>query len=373
MAELRLDGVSRVHPDGTHALSDLTLTVADGEVLVLTGPSGSGKTTTLRIVAGLEEPTSGTVAIGGQVVNDVPTRERDVALISQQHSLYPYLTVEGNLRFPLEVRGVARAEADQRVAAESRVLRLARVLGKLPRTLSAGHRQMVALGRATTRTPRLFLMDEPLSSLDARERVRMRGELRMFLSGLATTTLYVTNDQTEAAVLADRIGVLRDGRLRQVGTMSDLLERPADTFVAGFFGTPPAAFVQAVVEESAGLGWYVVDGQRLRIPAGMPGPLRARAGRPVLLGVRAHQLHDTGRRPQAPADARLTGPVRRVERLGSEDLVFLAAGSGVLCARFPAGSALRPGDSAEVAVDVAELQVFDPSTGDAVWYGRSAG
>lgn len=372
MAELRLEGVSRVHPDGTRALSDLTLSVADGEVVVLTGPSGSGKSTTLRIVAGLEEPDSGTVEIDGEVMNFVPPRERDVAMIFQQQTLYPYLTVEGNLRFPLEVRGVSRAEADQRVAAESRVLRLRRVLGRLPGTLSAGHRQLVALGRATARAPRLFLMDEPLASLDAHERVRMRGELRSFLSGLGTTTLYVTNDQVEAAVLGDRIGVLRDGRLRQVGPIADLLERPADLFVAGFFGTPPTSFLHAVVEESAGLGSYVLGGQRLRIPAGIPGPLRARAGRPVVLGVRVHQLRDAGRAPGSPADARLTGRVQRVERLGSEDLVFLAAGPDVLCARYAAGSAPRPGDLAEVALDVGDLQVFDESTGEAVWYGRSA-
>lgn len=371
MVQLRLDGVSRVHADGTRALSDLTLHVADGEILVLTGPSGSGKSTTLRVVAGLEEADSGTIEIDGEIMNDVPPRERDVAMIFQQHALYPHMTVEGNLRFPLEVRGMSRVETDQRVAAESRVLRLRRLLGRLPATLSAGHRQLAALGRATARAPRVFLMDEPLSSLDAQERVRLRAELRRYLSGLGTTTLYVTNDQTEAAVLGDRIAVLDKGRLRQVGTLADLLERPADTFVAGFFGTPPTSFVSARVEESAGLGWYVLAGQRLRIPAGLPGPLRARAGRPVLLAVRPHQVHDAGAVPAASADARLVGPVRRVERLGSEDLVFVAAGPDVLCARFAAGSAPRPGDEAEVALDVAELQAFDPSTGDAVWYGRS--
>lgn len=372
VADLRLDGVSRVHADGTRALWDVSVAVADGEVLALTGPSGSGKTTVLRVVAGLDAPSAGTVAIGGEVVNDLSPRERDVALISQEHALYPFLTVEQNLRFPLQVRHVPRAEADRRVAAESRVLRLRGLLGRRPASLSAGHRQAVAVGRATTRMPRVFLMDEPLSALDAAERVRMRAELRRFLSGLGTTTLYVTNDQTEAMVLADRIGVLREGRLRQVGTQAELLSRPADRFVAGFFGTPAAQFVDAVVEESGGIGWYRIAGQRLRIPAGMPGPLRARAGRRVVLAVRAHQLQDARSLPGAPVDARLTGPVERVERLGPEDLVFLGAGGQRVCARFPPRTAPSQGADAEVVVDVAELQAFDPETGQAIWHGRAA-
>ncbi len=372
MADLRLEGVSRVHADGTRAIWDLTLTVADGEVVVLAGPSGSGKTTALRVVAGLDPLTSGTVAIGGEVVNDVFPRDRDVALITQEHSLYPFLTVEGNLRFPLEVRGVPRAEADRRVAAESRVLRLRSVLRRRPGTLSAGHRQAVAVGRATTRAPRLFLMDEPLSALDALERVRMRAELRRFLSGLGTTTLYVTNDQTEAMVLGDRIGVLREGRLQQIGPPTELLARPADRFVAGFFGTPSARFVDAVVEESAGIGSYVIAGQRLRIPAGIPGPLRAHAGRGVVLAIRAHQLRDAATARDAPADARLAGTVERVEHLGSEDLVYLDLGRDQICARFAPHSAPARGATAEVVVEVAELQVFDPLTDRAIWHGRDA-
>lgn len=370
MVSVSLVGVSRVHPDGTAALSELTLTAADGEILVLAGPSGSGKTTTLRVVAGLEPVAGGTVTIGDDIVNDWPPRDRDVALISQQHTLYPYLTVEENLRFPLSLRGVPRAEADARVQAESRVLRLRGLLDRFPRTLSAGHRQTVALGRATTRKPRVFLLDEPLSALDAGERTRLRGELRRFLTGLGTTTLYATNDQIEATTLGDRIAILDGGRLRQVGTPADLLARPADRFVAGFFGSPPASFLDAVVEESAGLGWYRVAGQRLRIPAGLPGPLRARAGLPVVLAVRPHQVRSAAADPAAPADRRLTGTVTRVERLGSEDLVTVDLGGQHLTARFPPRSGPPPGTPTELALDVADLPAFDPTTGTAIWHGR---
>lgn len=369
MAGVLLDHVRRVHEDGTVALAELTLDIADGEVLALTGPSGSGKTTTLRIVAGLEPAYTGSVAIGGTRVDGLPVRDRDVALISQEHSLYPYLTVEGNLRFPLEVRGVDRAETDRRVLAESRVLRLSRFMGRLPRQLSAGHRQAVALGRATARTPRVFLMDEPLSALDAAERPRVRAELRRYLQGLGTTTLYATNDQAEAIVLADRVAVLEGGRLRQVGTPGELLDRPVDRFVAGFFGLPAMHFVPATVGESGGLGWFEVAGQRLRIPAGMPGPLRAWVGREVVLGVRPHQL-DAPETASFPGDARLAGLVRRVERLGSADLVFLGVGPATLCARLDARSAPSPGARLELAVDTAAVQVFDPATDLAVWHGR---
>jgi multiple sugar transport system ATP-binding protein len=321
-------------------------------------------------VAGLDEPSSGTLTIGGESMEGVPVRERDVALISQEHALYPYLTVERNLRFPLEMRKTPREEADRRVAAESRVLRLSRLMGRLPAQLSAGHRQTVALGRATTRAPRLFLMDEPLSALDAAERPRVRAELRRFLNGMGTTTLYATNDQAEAMLLADRVAVLDSGRLRQVGTPSQLLEQPVDLFVAGFFGLPPMQFAAAVVEEQGGLGWFRLAGQRLRVPGGLPGPLRARAGSQVVLGARPHQVTPPAAAAHLPVDARLSGTVARVERLGAEDLVYLAVDGATLCARFPPRTSPARGDTAEVAVDTASLQVFDPVSGVALWHGR---
>lgn len=370
MADVLLEGVSRVHPDGTHALTDLTLSVADGEILVLTGPSGSGKTTTLRIVAGLTQPSAGTIAIGGEVVNDVGVEHRDVALISQEHALYPFLTVDGNLRFPLKVRGVSPAETDRRVAAETRVLRLGGLLRRFPSTLSAGHRQAVAVGRATARTPRLFLMDEPLTALDAQERVRVRRELRRYLKGLGTTTLYVTNDQTEAMTLGDRVGILRDGRLQQIGPPLELLERPVDRFVAEFFGLPGMRFVDAVVEADRDGGWYRIAGQRLRIPAGLPGPLRPLVGRHVILGARPHQVSDARNAPPGAAGSVLFATVARVERLGSDDLVFLTAEMGGLCARFPPATAPPRGHPVELLVDVANVQLFDVVDGRALWHGR---
>lgn len=370
MVEVDLAEVSRRNPDGSWALSGLTLSVADGEIMILTGPSGSGKTTTLRVVAGLDAVTTGTVRIGGEIVNNVPVHERDIALVSQEHTLYPHLTVGENLRFPLELRGTPEAEVERRVAAEVRVLKLGRLLKLRPQSLSEGHRQAASLGRATARAPRVFLFDEPLHALDASERSRVRRELRLFLKGLGVTTLYVTNDQIEAMAMGDRVAIIDRGRLRQVGTSQELLDRPVDRFVAGFFGTPGMRFADAVVEEEGGLGWFRVAGQRLRIPAGIPGPLRAWHDRRVLLGLRPWRLGDARAHPEHPVDARLRSRVDHLERHGHEDLVLFSVGADQLCARFPSGSAPPSGTPIEVTVDTNHVHVFDPATGSGIWHGR---
>jgi multiple sugar transport system ATP-binding protein len=372
LAEVVLDEVTVVHRDGTVALAGLSLAVADGELLVLTGPSGSGKTTTLRVIAGLLTPASGQVLIGGEVVNDLPPQDRDVALVPQEHALYPHLTVRQNLAFPLRLRGASPAEVDRRVTAESRVLGLSRLLGRFPRTLSAGARQSVAIGRATARTPRVFLLDEPLASLDALQRARLRRELRAFLDGLAVTTVYVTNDQVEALAVGHRVAVLRDGVLEQVAPPAELLARPVNRFVAGFTGVPAMRFAAAVVEEDRGTVTYRLGDQRLRVPAGTPGPLRGRDGRRVVLGLRAHHL-----RPATPGEGpRLHGVVTRVEREGAVDLVLAevaaSGGTAVVAARYDPGTGPPVGSAVELAVDAGELAVFDATTGAALWHGRQA-
>jgi len=368
VVEVALDDVSVVHPDGTVALSRLSLTVRSGELLVVTGPSGSGKTTTLRAVAGLAPLSSGSVRIGGDLVDHLPPRDRDVALVSQEHALYPHLTVAENLAFPLRLRGVPSAEVDTRVVAESRVLGLSRLLRRRPRTLSAGARQTVAIGRATTRTPRVFLFDEPLSALDAAERTRLRRELRLFLAGLAVTTLYVTNDQAEALALGDRVAVLREGVLEQVASPEELLARPANTFVAGFAGTPGMRLAAVTVVADGGAVAYRLGDQLLRLPAGVPGPLRDRVGQRVLVGVRAHQLAPAG----AGRGARLRAIVERVEPTGAADLVLVRAGGALLAARVGPGAGPAPGTGVELALDPGRLAVFDPTTGAAIWHGRDA-
>ncbi len=370
MAGVVLDGVSRVHPDGTRALWQLDLAVADGEVMVLTGPSGCGKTTTLRVIAGLEPASAGTVTIGDDVVNELPTRDRDVALVTQQHTLYPHMTVGDNLRFALRMSGTPRQETEQRITAESRVLGIDRLLDRLPRVLSAGHRQSAALGRATARLPRVFLLDEPLSALDAGERVRVRAELHRYVKTAGVTTLYVANDQAEVMSLADRVAVLRDGVLQQVGTPQEVLVRPVNQFVAGFAGLDGMGFVPARLEQSAGLAWFLVAGRRLRVPGGLPGALRSHVGLPVILGLRPHQLGDATAAPGHPIDERLPATVRRIERLGPYDQVVTEVAGTQVRARFAPGTAPGPGSAVELTVQARLVQVFDPVTATALWHGR---
>jgi multiple sugar transport system ATP-binding protein len=385
MAELRFEEVSRVYPDGSVAVAQLSFHVRSGELLALVGPSGSGKSTTLRLVAGLEPVTSGTITIGDRVVNDLPPHERDVAMVFEGDSLYPHLTAGGNLRFGLEMGRVPKPEIDLRVQAESRVLGVARLLGRLPRSLSAGQRQRVAVGRATVRMPAVFLLDEPLTHLDAARRDRLRIELSTLQRGMGVTTVWVTHDQAQAMAIGDRIAVLRRGRLEQVDTPRALYQRPANTFVASFIGTPGMSLLPATIEPDGAR--IAVAGQRLRFPGTPAGPLRRYLGRPVVLGVRPEHAHlaRAAAADEARGPRRLRLTVARVEHLGSEVGVACAveapavsvpdAGealaprdSAVLYARFPPRTAVRSGEPIEVEIDIAELSFFDPDTGAALWH-----
>ncbi len=270
MASVQLDGIRKVHPGGGVALAGVDLEVADGELVVICGPSGSGKTTLLRVVAGLDAPTGGHVVLEGVRADTIPAGKRNVAMISQEHALLRHLDVEGNLAFPLKIRHTPEEELHDRVKAEARVLGLGRVLKRRPRELSAGQRQLTALGRVTVRPAGVYLMDEPLTHVDPTERARLRHEIRRVQQGMGVTTLYATNDQLDALMLADRVVVLRDGAIEQVASPDALLARPANVFVAGFFGLPAMAFVEARVVSEAGLGWLDVAGQRLRVPGGYP-------------------------------------------------------------------------------------------------------
>src|SRR5689334_6748028 len=265
MAEVKLDDVSKVFPGGTVAVDHLSLTVTDGEFLVLVGPSGCGKSTVLRIVAGLEDATDGTVSIAGEVVNNLAPKERDIAMVFQNYALYPYMTVDENLSFSLKLRRVPKDAAKQRVQETAQVLGLTDYLARKPKALSGGQRQRVAMGRAIVREPRVFLMDEPLSNLDAKLRVSMRAELTRLHQRYRTTTIYVTHDQVEAMTLGDRIAVLDKGRLQQVGTSEELYFRPANVFVAGFMGSPSMNMTDAEVSDDGGLT-VVVDGNHWPVP-----------------------------------------------------------------------------------------------------------
>src|SRR6266545_39851 len=365
MAEVLLDDVSRVHADGSVAVAGLTLHVRHGELLAVVGPSGSGKSTTLRLIAGLEPVTSGTIAIGGRVVNDLEPQERNVAMVFEGESLYPHLTAAGNLRFGLEVGRVPKQEIDLRVQAESRVLGVARLLNRLPRTLSAGQRQRVAVGRATVRVPAVFLLDEPLTHLDAAQRDQLRVELVRLLRGLGVTAIYVTHDQAQAMAIGDRIAVLRGGRLEQVGKPGELYRRPDNTFVASFLGTPGMSLVVARLDREDGGAWIVV-------------------------GVRPEHARDARQAPSADPRHRLRLTVVRTDNLGPELLVTCAvdapavevrdvpeaerdddamsAEGATLLARFPRHALVRRGDLVDLVVDVAQLSYFDPTSGAALWH-----
>jgi multiple sugar transport system ATP-binding protein len=391
MAEIVLDRLSKRYPNGFEAVKELSLEIGEAELLVLVGPSGCGKTTALRMIAGLEEITGGDLYIGGRRMNDVLERDRDIAMVFQNYALYPHMTVAQNIAFSLKLSGVPKAQIRERVAQTARLLGLEALLDRRPKQLSGGQRQRVAMGRAIIRSPQAFLMDEPLSNLDAQLRVHMRGEIESLQKRLGVTTVYVTHDQVEAMTMGDRVAVLRDGLLQQVDTPANVYDRPANLFVAGFIGSPPMNLAEVTLERANG---------NLVVPLGEAKiPLRAEksglekwAGRKVVIGLRPEDLH--GPRPGAPTDGKVTlrANVDRVEALGANLLVYfgvdapLAQSAGVaaalgahieevthlgrsgseFCATFEPRTGVRVGDNVTVSVDVDRLHFFDPETEDAL-------
>jgi multiple sugar transport system ATP-binding protein len=379
MADVLLDDVTRVHADGTVAVENLNLHVRDQELLAILGPSGCGKSTVLRMIAGVEPVTRGSILIGGQDVTRLPPHQRDVAMVFEGNALYPHLTVGRNMRFGLDMRHVPQSEIDLRVGAESRVLGLARLLDRLPKTLSAGQRQRVAIGRATVRVPKVFLLDEPLTHLDAAERVRLRTELAQLQRGLGVTTVYVTHDQAQAMAVGDRVAVLRAGRLEQVDTPRMLYRQPATVFVAGFLGDPAMSLLAARLVDEADGTWVVLGGQRLRFPGTPSGRLRGNGDRPVVAGIRAEGVTVAGPGGAAPG-RRLRSTVDRVDHLGDEVLLHCPLdvpavdadrdpGQGHLVARVAPWERPRIGTPIELEVDTGAMSFFDSASGAALWHG----
>jgi multiple sugar transport system ATP-binding protein len=366
MAEVTLTNIDKVYADGTHAVRDLNLQVDDGHLMVLVGPSGCGKTTALRMVAGLEDITNGTLRIGERVVNDLDPRARDIAMVFQNYALYPHMTVHNNIAFPLRLQGVAKAERDLKVRAVARTLGLESHLSRKPLQLSGGQRQRVAMGRAIVREPSVFLMDEPLSNLDAKLRVQMRAEVSSLQREIGVTTVYVTHDQVEAMTIGDRVAVMRKSRLQQVASPQEIYDRPANLFVAGFVGSPPMNMVEGELVSAADGGLEVTIGdQHFRLDereiASHPG-LHGRAGQRVVVGVRPERL---GGAEDAPAARRLRGSVTLCESLGSDSLVhFLLAGSSPLSESVFALATdvedAAEGDDVRVADHVGFVARFDP-------------
>ncbi len=324
MASVTLEKVRKVYPDGTVAVHELDLEIADGELVVFVGPSGCGKTTALRMIAGLEDISEGTIRIGDRVVNRVAPRDRDVAMVFQNYALYPHKTIYDNLAFPLRLRKMSKADVDQRVTSIARLLELEEQLKRRPRQLSGGQRQRVAMGRAIVREPQAFLMDEPLSNLDAKLRTQMRAEISLLHKELGVTTIYVTHDQVEAMTLGQRVVVLRKGELQQVASPQELYDRPANLFVAGFIGSPSMNFVQGTVESGDGGLSVAFGNERIvldeRERAEHP-HLADHVGTKVIVGIRPERLDDAALVPNGRPDRRLHGLVRLKEALGSEVVV----------------------------------------------------
>jgi multiple sugar transport system ATP-binding protein len=398
MAEIVFDGVTKVFDDGTVAVADLNLRVEDGALLVLVGPSGCGKTTSLRMVAGLEDISAGEVRIGDRVVNEIAPKDRDIAMVFQNYALYPHMTVFENMAFGLRLRRTPKGEVSTRVDSTARFLELYDLLTRKPGQLSGGQRQRVAMGRAIVREPKAFLMDEPLSNLDAKLRVQMRSEISRLQRDVAVTTVYVTHDQVEAMTMGDTVAVLRLGVLQQVASPQVLYRQPANLFVAGFIGSPAMNLIEGVLRAAGDQLAVTFGGHSLTLDAALvaerPG-LRAYVDRPVMMGVRPGDLEDAALHPDAPADHRMKTTVELREDMGSEILVHfkidappvlteeikqLAVERGevedpaelerpdraTFIASFDADSAAAEGDRVEVLVDTRGLHFFDHETGVAI-------
>jgi len=360
MASVRLDNVRKVYGNGQVAVHGASFEVADGELMVLVGPSGCGKSTLLRMIAGLEEISGGTLSIGDRVVNEVAPKDRDIAMVFQNYALYPHMTVAENLAFGLKLRGHPRALIEQRVNAAAETLGLGQMLGKLPREMSGGQRQRVALGRALVREPAVFLLDEPLSNLDAKLRHSMRTEIARLHRQLGATMIYVTHDQVEAMTLGQRIVVLKDGQIQQIDTPMALYEHPANLFVAGFLGSPAMNVLHGRLERAEGLR-LVLDAD-LSIPLGDARVGGDWLGRPVAMGVRPEHLQ-----PAAPEAAGFEALVEVVEPVGSEVFVNMTLGAHPLVSRLSPRQLPRPGTGLRMAVDPAHLHFFDPESGRRLW------
>jgi multiple sugar transport system ATP-binding protein len=395
MAGVTFDQVSKIYADGTKAVDGMSLEIVDEEFMVLVGPSGCGKSTALRMVAGLEDISEGVLRIGERVVNHVPPRDRDIAMVFQSYALYPHLSVYENIAFGLRLKKVAKDEVDRRVRDAARILDLEPFLKRKPRALSGGQRQRVAMGRAIVRQPQAFLMDEPLSNLDAKLRVQMRAEIARLQHDLGVTTIYVTHDQVEAMTMGDRVAVMRKGELQQVAPPQELYDGPVNLFVGGFIGSPAMNMVEATLERSDGGLVAAAGSQRIALEGEVLSErpaLTTYEGRKVILGIRPEDLEDAALAGDTPPDRRLKGTVELREALGSEIMVHFSidarpaltedvrelardvgeeledeATTTTMVGRFGARSRVREGEAAEIAVDTRALHFFDPENGAGIY------
>ncbi|MGI9951815.1 sn-glycerol-3-phosphate ABC transporter ATP-binding protein UgpC [Moorellaceae bacterium AZ2] len=361
MAEVSFEKVCKTF-GSTQVIKEFTLHVKDHEFLVLVGPSGCGKSTVLRMLAGLEDVTSGTISINKRIVNDLPPKDRDIAMVFQNYALYPHMNVYDNMAFALKMRKFRREEIDRRVKETAKILDIADYLWRLPRELSGGQRQRVALGRAIVREPAVFLMDEPLSNLDAKLRVQMRAELTRLHQRLQTTTIYVTHDQTEAMTLGHRVVVMCNGEIQQVGTPRDIYDRPVNMFVASFVGSPPMNFIQGrVIRESEDKVFFRAEGFQLSLASGVDQTLLNYVGRELVLGIRPEHI-----RVDVAGIGDLEGVIEIVEELGSETYLHLRIGAHTVICRETRNLNYQVGDMVRISIDKERLHYFELPTGKAL-------
>ena len=365
MAKVTLEQISKQFGNVV-AVNNVSLEIPDRQFTVLVGPSGCGKTTCLRLVAGLEEATAGNIFIGERLVNDVAPKDRDIAMVFQNYALYPHMTVYDNMAFGLRLRKYPRPEIDRRVKEAAEMLGIQELLSRKPKQLSGGQRQRVALGRAIVREPQVFLMDEPLSNLDAKLRVQTRAEIKKLHARLQTTTIYVTHDQVEAMTMGDRIVVMKDGVVQQVDSPLNLYEKPANLFVAGFIGSPAMNFLEAKLAKQNGK--MVVDGTVFKadVPQEYVPQLSAWDGRPIIFGIRPEDIADRALRPDTKDGAVLRAAVDVHEPLGSDIILYLTAGEHSIVARVDAHSQARMGQNTEVVLNMKKMHVFNAETHEAI-------
>lgn len=364
MASLSLKNITKAYPNGFVAVKDFNLEIADQEFIIFVGPSGCGKSTTLRMVAGLEDITSGELYIDGKLMNDVEPKDRDIAMVFQNYALYPHMSVYDNMAFGLKLRKTPKEEIDKLVQEAARILDLSHLLDRKPKALSGGQRQRVAMGRAIVRNPKVFLMDEPLSNLDAKLRGQMRIEISKLHQRLNATIIYVTHDQTEAMTLGTRIVVMKDGIVQQVGSPQDLYDKPQNKFVAGFIGTPQMNLLDAVVGKDGSDITLTFDGFVIALPEEKARLLEAGGyvGKTVILGIRPEDLHDDAAYLEASPKSVFEATIRVYELLGAEAYLYFDINDTNCTARVNPRTTARPGDTIKLAMDLNKVHVFDKDT-----------
>ena len=367
MSSLSLQGVGKTYPNGFQAVKDFNLEIEDKEFIIFVGPSGCGKSTTLRMIAGLEEITEGTLEIDGKVMNDIEPKDRDIAMVFQNYALYPHMTVKENMAFGLKLRKLPKEEIDAKVNDAARILGLENLLDRKPKALSGGQRQRVAMGRAIVRNPKVFLMDEPLSNLDAKLRVQMRTEIAALHQRLGTTIIYVTHDQTEAMTLGTRIVVMKDGIVQQVDTPQNLYDKPANLFVAGFMGSPQMNFMEGEVKVEGETAKISFAGTDIVLPKDKSKALidGGYDGKTVVFGIRPEDIDDD---PDfvAKSAASFESKVNVYELLGAEVFLYFDIGEKPITARVAPNTTARPGDTIKVGFDVSKLHIFDKETEETI-------